>query len=55
MLDLASREEARDLTIISSLTQWLKVSRCRRMQAHPEDVAQPAVLSCLLAWELPSC
>lgn len=49
MLDLASREEGRDLAIMSWLTLWLKVSRCRRMQAHPEDRARPAVLSCLLA------
>ena len=55
MLDLASREEARDLAIISWLTWWLKASRCRRMQARPEDVARPAVLSGLLARELPSC
>ena len=47
MLDLASREEGRDLAIMSWLTLWLKVSRCRRRA--PEDGARPAVLSCLLA------
>lgn len=49
MLDFVSREAARDLAIIFWLTRGLKVLRCRRVQAHPEDMARPAVMSCLLA------